>query len=143
MSGFVSGFSEDLLDWLGLGTELRRCWSSWSTVLIGLAANMVLFFALFRLLGAPAPAVAALWSGALLGAVGFEVLKQLSSLLLGVDQGHARPSRSFGIALILLVWINYTSRRDPVRRRVGADLRARRGRPREQRGARTRTPSRS
>ena len=51
----------------------------------------------------------AMWSGALLGAVGFEILKQVSGLLLRVTQGNP-AFQVFGIALILLVWINYFSR---------------------------------
>ncbi len=50
-----------------------------------------------------------LWSGALFGAIGFEVLKQLSSLLLSTTEGQP-AFQAFGIALILLVWINYFSR---------------------------------
>ena len=49
----------------------------------------------------------------------FEVLKAASFLLLASTQGSP-AFQAFGIALILLVWINYTSRGDAVRRRVGA-----------------------
>ena len=71
---------------------------------------MVLFFAFFRLLARPGRRrTRSLWSGALLGAVGFEVLKQLSCLLLASTEGSP-AFQAFGIALILLVWINYTSR---------------------------------
>jgi membrane protein len=50
----------------------------------------------------------ALWRGALIAAVGFEILKQASTLLLASTKGQ--PSfQAFGIALILLVWINYFS----------------------------------
>jgi membrane protein len=108
VAGFVSGFSADLLDLVGLGAQL-----SWLVkllaVLLGLAANAVLFFALFRLLAEPEVPTRSLWSGALLGAVGFEVLKQLSGLLLKSTQGQP-AFQAFGIALILVVWINYFSR---------------------------------
>jgi membrane protein len=108
LTGFVRGFSGDLLDWLGLGTELE--WLvGLVTIVFGLAANMVLFFAMFRLLADPHTPTRSLWSGALLGAVGFELLKQASEYLLGVTKD--RPAfQVFGIALILLVWINYFSR---------------------------------
>ena len=43
------------------------------------------------------------------GAIAFEVLKQLSTLLLSSTQGSP-AFQAFGIALILLVWINYFSR---------------------------------
>lgn len=108
VTGLVSGFSADLLDWLGVEAEL-----SWLvrlvTVVFGLGANAVLFFTLFRLLAEPRTPQRSLWSGALLGAVGFEVLKQLSQVLLASTKGQP-AFQAFGIALILLVWINYFSR---------------------------------
>ena len=51
----------------------------------------------------------ALWEGAFLGSIAFEILKQLSSFLLAAT--HRSPAfQAFGIALILLIWINYFSR---------------------------------
>jgi membrane protein len=108
VSGLVSGFSQDVLDWVGLGSQLS--WLLWLlTLAFGLVANSVLFFALFRLLAEPPTPTRSLWSGALLGAVGFEALKQVSGLLLSSTQGQP-AFQAFGIALILLVWINYFSR---------------------------------
>jgi len=107
-TGIVSGFSEDVLGWLGLSTEL-----GWLVTLLaiglGLLANAVLFFAMFRLLAAPDLPKRAMASGALLGAVGFEVLKQVSGLLIRSTQGQP-AFQVFGLALILIVWINYFSR---------------------------------
>jgi membrane protein len=107
-TGIVAGFSNDLLGWLGLSTELG--WLVYLlTIALGLAANSVLFFAMFRLLAAPDIPYRALWSGALLGAVGFEILKQVSTLL--IRSTESNPAfQVFGIALILVVWINYFSR---------------------------------
>lgn len=108
VSGVVTRFSGDVLDWIGLGSELS--WLLWVvTLAIGLAANMLLFFVLFKLLAEPLTPSGSLWSGAFLGAVGFEVLKQLSGLLLSTTEGQP-AFQVFGIALILLVWINYFSR---------------------------------
>ena len=76
---------------------------------LGLAANTLLFFAFFRLLAQPDIPSRSLWSGALLGAVLFEVLKQLSTFLLKAT-ANSDAFQAFGIALILLVWINYFSR---------------------------------
>ena len=107
-TGIVSGFSKDLLGWAGLSAEL-----GWLVqilaIALGLLANAVLFFAMFRLLAAPDLPKRALWSGALLGAVGFEILKQVSGLLIRSTQGQP-AFQIFGLALILLVWINYFSR---------------------------------
>lgn len=78
-------------------------------VLAGIGAGTVLFFLMFQLLARPPVPPRALWSGALLGAVGFEILKQASSLLISMTRGQP-AFQAFGIALILLVWINYFSR---------------------------------
>jgi membrane protein len=108
IAGLVKGYSEDILDFVGLGTELSPLLGA-LTVLVGLAANMVLFFALFRLLAAPDVPKRSLWSGALLGAIGFEILKLASTYLIASTKDQP-AFQAFGIALILLVWINYFSR---------------------------------
>ena len=77
--------------------------------MLGFGANVLLFFTMFVLLAEPRTPRRSLWSGALLGAVGFEVLKQLSGRLFAATQGSP-AFQAFGIALILLVWINYFSR---------------------------------
>jgi membrane protein len=108
LTGFVSGFSKDLLGWVGLSTELGWLVQILAIVL-GLLANAALFFVMFRLLAAPDLPKRAMWSGALLGAVGFEILKQVSGLLIRSTQGQP-AFQVFGLALILVVWINYFSR---------------------------------
>jgi len=75
----------------------------------GIATGTVLFFAMFKVLAAPRVANRALWSGALVGAVGFELLKVASTWLLGAT-ARQPAFQAFGIALILLVWIYYFSR---------------------------------
>ena len=108
ISGAVIGYSDKILHAVGLGTSLSPLLIALSIV-IGLAANTLLFYALFRLLAEPHAPQRSLWSGALLGAVGFEVLKQLSGYLIASTK--QQPAfQAFGIALILLVWINYFSR---------------------------------
>ena len=108
-TGFVSGFSKNLLGYVGLSSSL-----GWLVqilvVVLGLLANAVLFFAMFWLLANPDDVPnRSLWSGALLGAIGFEILKQLSTLLIKSTQGQP-AFQVFGLALILVVWINYFSR---------------------------------
>ena len=108
ISGVVIGFSGKILNAVGLATSLSPLLVVLSVV-IGLAANTLLFFALFKLLTEPHAPKRSLWSGALLGAVGFEVLKQLSGYLIASTK--QQPAfQAFGIALILVVWINYFSR---------------------------------
>ena len=108
VSGLVGRLSEDILDLLGLGLALRPL--MWVlAVVIGLLASTVLFLALFRLLANPHTPRRSLVHGAVLGAVGFEILKQVSGLLLSTTKGQP-AFQAFGIALILVVWINYFSR---------------------------------
>lgn len=108
VAGFVTGFSDLLLDWVDLDAEF-----DWLVTLIGrvigFGANVVLFFALFRLLARPRAPTRSLWSGALLGGIAFEALKALSFLLLASTENQP-AFQAFGIALILVVWINYFSR---------------------------------
>ena len=108
VSGLVSGFSADLLGWAGLDEEL-----SWLvqllTVALGLTANAVLFFTMFRLLGGEHVPRGSLVSGAVLGAVVFEVLKRAAGLIIAQTQGQP-AFQAFGIALVMLVWISYFSR---------------------------------
>ncbi|MFS3130668.1 YihY/virulence factor BrkB family protein [Nocardioides sp. Bht2] len=79
------------------------------SVVVGMAAATVLFYALFQLLARPNVPRNSLWSGALLGAIAFELLKQVSTLLIASTK--SQPAfQAFGIALILVVWMNYFSR---------------------------------
>jgi len=108
VSGVITSLAEPVLDFLELEVGAEPL--LWVLALaLGLAANSVLFFAFFKLLGDPAEPSRSLWSGALLGAVGFELLKQLSRFLIASTTDQP-AFKAFGIALILLVWINYFSR---------------------------------
>ena len=108
VSGVVTRFSTQVLDLAGLDHDL-----SWTVevvaVVVALAATTLMFFVLFKVLARPHTPDRALWQGALLGSAAFEVLKQLSSVLLAATQSSS-AFQAFGIALILLVWINYFSR---------------------------------
>lgn len=108
VAGLVGGFSQDVLAWAGLSREL-----DWLvrllTLVLGFGANVLLFFTMFVLLAEPRTPRRSLWSGALLGAIAFEILKQLSGRLFAATQGSP-AFQAFRIALILLVWINYFSR---------------------------------
>lgn len=108
VAGLISGFATLLLDLVGLDRTLEPLVLVLGWVL-GFAANMLLFFTLFNLLAQPHTPNRSLWSGALLGALGFEALKRLSFLLLGSTKDQP-AFQVFGIALILVVWIYYFSR---------------------------------
>lgn len=108
VSGVASAAAPELLGLVGLDQEL-----SWLVrvvaPLVGIAANTVLFTAMFVLLARPPLPRRALVGGALLGALGFEVLKVASAYLLK-STAQQPAFQAFGIALILLIWINYFSR---------------------------------
>ncbi|HET7193655.1 MAG TPA: YihY/virulence factor BrkB family protein [Nocardioides sp.] len=108
ISGVITSLAKPVLEFLHLGIGASPL--LWLIALaLALAANSVLFFAFFKLLGDPDDPQRSLWSGALLGAVGFELLKQLSRFLIASTTDQP-AFKAFGIALILLVWINYFSR---------------------------------
>lgn len=108
ISGVATKLATPILEFLGLGLGVEPV--VWALGLaLGLLANSVLFFAFFRVLAAPNVPARSLWSGALLGALAFEVLKQLSTFLLAGTK-NAPAAQAFGIALILVVWMNYFSR---------------------------------
>lgn len=108
VTGFVGAYSHQLLDWLGVSHSLG--WLVQVIVIVlGLVANTALFYAMFVLLANPSLPRNDLVAGAILGGIGFEVLKQISGLLLKTTQGQP-AFQVFGISLILLVWINYFSR---------------------------------
>lgn len=108
VAGAITSFSDGILDWAGLDASM-----AWLVTLLGVAvgllANMLLFFAIFRLLANPPIPKSSLWKGALLGALGFELLKWASQYLIASTQ--RQPAfQMFGIALVLVVWIYYMSR---------------------------------
>lgn len=110
LSGLISGFSETILDLIGLeGTPVTRV-LLWVIVhALGIAATTVLFLVMFKLLVDPGVPRRSLVSGAIIGGIGFEVLKALASFLIGTTKDQP-AFQAFGLALILVVWINYFSR---------------------------------
>ncbi|MEJ7794289.1 MAG: YhjD/YihY/BrkB family envelope integrity protein [Nocardioides sp.] len=108
VTGLASGFTTLLLGLVGLDQELAPL-VTLLTIVLGLLANVLLFFIMFEQLARPNAPRRAVVSGAVLGALGFELLKRLSFLLLGSTK-DSEAFQMFGIALILVVWIYYFSR---------------------------------
>jgi membrane protein len=112
LSGAVTGFSDLILGWVGIDASSRV-----PTVLLNIVghvlailASTVLLLTMFKLLLVDTHVPRrALVRGAVLGAVGFEVLKLGANLLLAQTRGNP-AFQAFGVALILLIWINYFSR---------------------------------
>jgi membrane protein len=110
LSGALSGFSQQLLELVGLEDTPVTTAVLWLVVHgLGIAATTLLFLVMFKLLVDPGVPRWALLSGAVLGGVGFELLKSLSVFLIGATKDQP-AFQAFGITLILLIWINYFSR---------------------------------
>lgn len=109
LSGAMTWFSESILEWVGFDGPLAGVVLWIVTHGLAVGATTVLFMALFALVPRPHVARRALWQGALAGALGFEVLKSAAGALIAFTMD--RPAfQAFGVALILLIWINYFSR---------------------------------
>lgn len=111
LSGLVAGFSERLLGWFDVDTDAVVPNATLWLLSHGLAiaASTVLLLALFKLLAQPHVPRRSLFDGALLGAVGFELLKAAAYFLIELTKGNP-AFQVFGVSLILLIWINYFSR---------------------------------
>jgi membrane protein len=106
----VTGFTEIVLDLLGLSGIPGAGTLLWlGALLVGLAASVLLFFVIYRLLPRHDVSGRAILEGALLAALGFEVLKQLASIVIGLVTRNPLYG-AFAIMVALLVWINYFSR---------------------------------
>lgn len=108
ISSAVSGFTDDILDAVGMSGPVGETLLRAVSFLLGLAASTVLFYVIYRLLPKPELPARAIWRGALLAGVGFEILKVLAIELIGAVGGSALAS--LALAVTLVVWINYISR---------------------------------
>ncbi len=110
LSGALAGFSEVILGWVGLDDSVVAGALLWAIVHgLAIAATTLLFMAMFKLLATPDLPRTALFHGAVLGAIGFEILKSIANFLIAATKDQP-AFQAFGVALILLVWINYFSR---------------------------------
>ncbi|MBT2210535.1 YihY/virulence factor BrkB family protein [Actinomadura sp. NEAU-AAG7] len=110
VSTITTSATHTVLSWMGLedvtgaGTALRLL-----SLAVAMAFDTVIFLVLFtRLSGTRAP-----WRriarGALFGAVGFELLKQVATLLIGRTTQNPVYA-SFAVLVGLMVWMNIVSR---------------------------------
>ena len=76
---------------------------------IAIGANALIFMLVFALLSGSGRPARTMWRGALLGAVGFEVLKAAAALLLTGTLSNPLYA-SFAVLVGLLVWINLVMR---------------------------------
>lgn len=78
-------------------------------ILVALAADMLVFVIILGWLAKPAESRRTVLKGALLGAIGFAVLKQLAALLLAGTMGNPVYA-TVAVVVGLLVWINLATR---------------------------------
>jgi membrane protein len=111
LSSALAGFSERLLAWVGLDPDaFVPTTGLWAVGLaLGVAVSTVLLLTMFRLLASPHVPRGTLVRGAVVGAVGFELLKALATYLIGLTK-QSPSFQAFGVSLVLLVWISYFSR---------------------------------
>ena len=105
VGGYITGFSQNVAHHIGLGSG-ALVWVL--THVVSAGVDVLLVWTIFRLVARPRVPGRALWSGAVLGGIGFELLKTLAFLLLAGTKGSP-AFQAFGVALILLVWINYVT----------------------------------
>lgn len=108
---FAVGIGIDVVTGL-LGLPADSAGAAWGirilSLLIVFALDAVLIFGVFRLLSGQQVSTRAVWSGALLGAVGLLVLQQLSSLFVGGATSNPLLA-SFASLLALLIWLNLSA----------------------------------
>lgn len=78
-------------------------------ILLGVATSTLLFFVMYRMLPHPELPRRALLAGALLAAIGFEVLKLVATTLIAAATSSPAAAVA-GTFVVLLLWINYFSR---------------------------------
>jgi membrane protein len=109
-SAVAGTLARRIADAIGLGGGAGRVLLSVAGFLIAVGVDLLLFAYLL----APFPSITdqprrAVLGGALIGAVGFEVLKVLLSSYLGSVAGRSLYG-AFGVPVALLLWINFVSR---------------------------------
>jgi membrane protein len=110
VGGFTVQATGTVLGWLGLAdsvvaTALLRI----AGVLIGVAADMLVFLVVLGWLAKARKPLRTTLRGALLGAIGFSVLKNLATLLLSHTLGNPIYG-TFAVVVGLLIWINLSAR---------------------------------
>ncbi|TQN32948.1 membrane protein [Haloactinospora alba] len=99
-----------LLAWVGLAdSALAGFGLRVLGFVVAIAMSLVIFLVLFAQLSGTRSSWRVLWRGALLTAVGFEVLKSLGAVLVGGTLSNPVYA-SFAVLVGLLVWINLVSR---------------------------------
>ncbi|WP_090763181.1 YihY/virulence factor BrkB family protein [Nonomuraea maritima] len=110
VAGVATTATDRVMDFLfGSGSSLTAFGLRAAGVAASAAADWLLFVILLAWVGRLAQPFRVLAKGALLGAVGFGVLKQVATLLLGHTLGNPVYG-TFAVIVGLLLWINFSAR---------------------------------
>lgn len=110
VTGFATGATSMVAGWLGLGSSPLAGFGVRIAGIAGsLAADVLLFLVILGWLARPPQPFRVVLKGALLGAVGFGVLKQLAALILSGTL-HNPVYGAFAVVVGLLLWINLSAR---------------------------------
>lgn len=109
LTGVVQAATDWLLDLVGLEGLFSVVVTRLLGLVMAVAIGTLIFLALFRRLSGTGRPVRLLWRGALMAAVGFEILKTGGALLVRGTLDNPVYA-SFAVLVGLLVWINLVSR---------------------------------
>lgn len=106
VTGFATTATTTVATWIGL-EDVSTVW--FTGTLASLLADWLMFVIVLGWIARPVQPFKVIARGALLGAIGFGILKQLASLLLGHTLGNPIYG-AFAVMVGLLVWINFSAR---------------------------------
>ncbi|MFL1430040.1 MULTISPECIES: YihY/virulence factor BrkB family protein [unclassified Nocardiopsis] len=110
LTGVAQTATQWLLSLVGLdGSIVANIALRLLALAIAIGANTLIFMLVFALLSGSGRPTRMMWRGALLGAVGFEILKAAAALLLAGTLSNPVYA-SFAVLVGLLVWINLVMR---------------------------------
>ncbi|MFF3440344.1 YihY/virulence factor BrkB family protein [Streptosporangium sp. NPDC002721] len=110
VAGFATQASGVVAGWLGLSGSFVATATIWLAGLaVSVLADVVVFLVILRGLGRSRQPLPVLLRGALLGAAGFALLKQLAALILSGTLNNPVYG-VFAVVVGLLVWINFSAR---------------------------------
>ncbi|RVX47269.1 membrane protein [Nonomuraea polychroma] len=108
--GFATTATDNVLEFLfGSESALATTGLRLAGVAVSVGADWLLFLILLGWVARPTRPFRVIARGALLGAIGFGLLKQLATLLLGQTLGNPVYG-TFAVIVGLLVWINFSAR---------------------------------
>ncbi|MBB5624801.1 YihY/virulence factor BrkB family protein [Sphaerisporangium krabiense] len=110
VSGFAVQATGTILGWFGARESIvAAALVRTAGVLIGIGGDVLVFLVILRWLARIRRPLRAILAGALIGAIGFEALKQVATLLLA--RTLANPIYgAFAVVVGLLIWINLAAR---------------------------------